>query len=118
MPMLAAIAVPSTSLRTEDVFIVISPFTGIFEGAKQFSVVDAAPPRRESLKAAALFGKAAGRVRPGLAGGPSRRPWTLPRRLPHAALLSGSVRLHGAFPPRHLRCPLRPRLLRRQSPSS
>jgi hypothetical protein len=50
------------------VFIVFSPFTGILERTKQFSVVDAAPPRRESLKAAALFGKAAGAFRLGLAG--------------------------------------------------
>jgi hypothetical protein len=38
--MLAAIAVPSSSLRTEDVFIVFSPFTGIAEALCQLTVAE------------------------------------------------------------------------------
>jgi hypothetical protein len=76
------------------VFIVISPFTGIFDGAKQSSVVDAAHPPGIT-RATALFGKAAGAFRLGLAGVRSLWTWTVRHSLLRVTMLIVCVRASG-----------------------
>src|SRR5260221_1346414 len=78
--MLVAIAAPSTRVRTEDIFIVFSPFTGVPEGAQAIAGCEAAVPLRGLRPDPPLrpFGKAGRACRLGLAGAlatRARRRW-------------------------------------------
>jgi len=73
--MLAAIAVPSKSLRTEEVFIMVSPFTVFPENSTNCGCGKRHRDHRNSV--VRRFGKAAGAFRLGLAGVCSIRNWTI-----------------------------------------
>src|SRR5258705_5020457 len=105
MPMLAAMAAPSSVARAEEVVMSFSPLTGVIKNPGNSGCGQAAAESDATLRRPLCrIGKPEHRPRLGLAGVRDKRGWLVPRRfIPPRALLA-LCGLHAAFISRPPNC--------------
>src|SRR5258707_10776779 len=94
MPMLAAMAAPSSVARAEEVVMSFSPLTGVIKNPGNSGCGQAAAESDATLRRPLCrIGKPEHRPRLGLAGGPGKLDWGLPGRFLHPPVVLALRRL-------------------------